>query len=118
MYSSMISRIAAARLYSVLPTRTLIRFSLSQYLFVSASRHESYGLTIAEAEAAGCRIVSHRHYGASGTVVDCEQPQALAKVLTEMVGAGRTAKRSVAQAPSDAAARLTELLLSPTTNGL
>ena len=87
-------------------------------IFVSASRHESYGLTIAEAEAAGCRIVSHRHYGASGTVVDCGQAPVLATVLTELIGAGRTAKRPVPQVPSDAAARLTELLLSPTTNGL
>jgi len=87
-------------------------------VFVSASRHESYGLTIAEAEAAGCRVVSHRHYGASGTVVDCERPPALAQVLTEMIGAGRTPKRLVPQVPSDAATRLTELLVSPTTNGL
>ena len=87
-------------------------------IFVSASRHESYGLTIAEAAAAGCRVVSHRHYGASGTVVDCGQAPVLAKVLTELIGAGRTAKRPVPQVPSDAAARLTELLLSPTTNGL
>ena len=87
-------------------------------IFVSASRHESYGLTIAEAAAAGCRIVSHRHYGASGTVVDCGEAPALAGVLSEMIGGGRTAKGPVAQAPSDAATRLTELLVSPTTNGL
>ncbi len=87
-------------------------------IFVSASRHESYGLTIAEAAAAGCRIVSHQHYGASGTVVDCGQPAALANVLTGMIQAGRTVKTPATHAPSDAAARLTDLLLSPTTNPL
>lgn len=79
-------------------------------IFVSASRHESYGLTIAEAAGAGCRIVSHQHYGASGTVVDCGQPRALAGVLTELIQHGRTVKTPVPQAPSMAAERLTELL--------
>ena len=79
-------------------------------ILVSASRHESYGLTIAEAAAAGCRIVSHQHYGASGTVVDCGQPQALASVLTGMIQTGRTVKTPATHAPSDTAERLIELL--------
>src|SRR5438034_10920906 len=61
-------------------------------LFVSPSRHESYGLTIAEAAAAGCRIISHPHYGASGTVVDCSDEQALAAAISGMIAAGRTRK--------------------------
>ncbi|MCX7915697.1 MAG: glycosyltransferase family 4 protein, partial [Verrucomicrobiae bacterium] len=58
-------------------------------LFVSPSRHESYGLTIAEAEAAGCRIISHGHYGASGTVVDCDDPVALAAAIRAAAQASR-----------------------------
>jgi len=61
-------------------------------VFVSPSHHESYGLTIAEAQAAGCRIVSHQHYGASGTVVDCADPQALGGALAELIRQGRTRK--------------------------
>jgi glycosyltransferase involved in cell wall biosynthesis len=64
-------------------------------LFVSASRHESYGLTIAEAEAAGCRVISHGHYGARGQVVDCENPKELAAAISEMVRQGRQAKMPV-----------------------
>ena len=44
-------------------------------IFVSPSKHESYGLTIAEALAAGGRVVSHHHYGAEGTVVDSPTPR-------------------------------------------
>ena len=79
-------------------------------VFVSASRHESYGLTIAEAAANGCRIVSHHHYGASGTVVDCDQPCVLAGVLTELIQQGRTVKPPVMPVPNETAERLTELL--------
>jgi glycosyltransferase involved in cell wall biosynthesis len=59
-------------------------------VFVSPSRHESYGLTIAEAEAAGCRIISHSHYGATGTVVDCANPKELGRVISEMVTSDRS----------------------------
>jgi glycosyltransferase involved in cell wall biosynthesis len=62
-------------------------------VFVSPSRHESYGLTIAEAEAAGCQIISHSHYGASGTVVDCGQPRELAREICELVKAGSATRR-------------------------
>jgi len=50
-------------------------------LFVSTSRHESYGLTIAEAEAHGCRVISHGHYGARGVVVDCANTRAFANEI-------------------------------------
>jgi len=50
-------------------------------LFVSPSRHESYGLTIAEAMAHGCRVISHGHYGARGVVVDCADARALANEI-------------------------------------
>ena len=59
-------------------------------LFVSPSRHESYGLTIAEAQSAGCRVISHFHYGASGTIVDCSKPMVLAQTILEVVSTGRT----------------------------
>ena len=62
-------------------------------LFVSASRHESYGLTIAEAQAAGCRIISHHHYGAAGTIVDCGDAQALGRSISEMIAGGRTERQ-------------------------
>jgi glycosyltransferase involved in cell wall biosynthesis len=62
-------------------------------VFVSPSRHESFGLTIAEAEAAGCRVISHSHYGAAGRVVDCSQPRELARVISELIKAGRTVRR-------------------------
>ena len=79
-------------------------------LFVSASRHESYGLTIAEAVAAGCRIVSHHHYGAAGTVVDCSEPHELARVVTELIRAGRTAKGPITETANPVAERLTDIL--------
>jgi len=50
-------------------------------VFVSPSHHESYGLTIAEALAHGCRVISHGHYGAQGQVVDCSDPVALARAI-------------------------------------
>ena len=37
-------------------------------VFVVSSRHESYGLTIVEAMAAGCPIVGLRSYGVEATV--------------------------------------------------
>ncbi len=77
-------------------------------LFVSPSRHESYGLTIAEAEAAGCRIISHGHYGATGTVVDCDDPVALAKAIR---AAAQTPRPSPVTTTGHAAARIKELLL-------
>ena len=80
-------------------------------VFVSPSRHESYGLTIAEAQAAGCRIISHTHYGATGTVVDCAKPRALAAALREMIAAGRTERQSPPPSiSSNAAAQLARLL--------
>lgn len=79
-------------------------------VFVSPSRHESYGLTIEEARAAGCRIVSHGHYGATGTVVDCGKPRELARALNEMIAAGPTPKSNAPQPISDAAARLAEIV--------
>jgi len=81
-------------------------------LFVSASRHESYGLTIAEAAAAGCRIVSHQHYGAAGTVVDCSQPRELARVLTDLIRAGRTVKSPLEEPTNLVAERLEAVLTS------
>lgn len=63
-------------------------------VFVSPSRHESYGLTIAEAQRAGCRVVSHRHYGAAGTVIDCDSPRELGHALSELIRQGRTPKQS------------------------
>lgn len=63
-------------------------------LFVSPSRHESYGLTIAEAQSAGCRIISHSHYGATGTVVDCADPRVLARAISEAIASGRARRHS------------------------
>lgn len=80
-------------------------------IFVSPSRHESYGLTIAEALAAGCRVISHNHYGAAGEVVDCGDPKALGAVLTAMVASGRTQKSQAGKSePSLAAQKLAEIL--------
>lgn len=62
-------------------------------LFVSPSRHESYGLTIAEAQVAGCQIISHSHYGAAGRIVDCGDARALALAISEMIAAGRTERQ-------------------------
>ena len=78
-------------------------------LFVSASRHESYGLTIAEAEAAGCRVISHSHYGARGRVVNCDEPAELAAALNKEIARGRSAKQPVV-VKSDAAARLAAVI--------
>jgi glycosyltransferase involved in cell wall biosynthesis len=80
-------------------------------IFVSPSRHESYGLTIAEALAAGCRVVSHNHYGAEGEVVDCANPEALAAVLSTMGSGGRTHQCEVGNSePSHAAQKLAGIL--------
>jgi glycosyltransferase involved in cell wall biosynthesis len=84
-------------------------------LFVSPSRHESYGLTIAEAVSAGCRVVSHPHYGASGIIVDCSKPMVLAQAIADMMAAGRT-PRSTRPEPKPtgspgAAEQLVELLV-------
>ncbi|HVM59627.1 MAG TPA: glycosyltransferase family 4 protein [Verrucomicrobiae bacterium] len=82
-------------------------------IFVSPSRHESYGLTIAEALAAGCRVISHNHYGAQGEVVDCADPRALAAALSAMVTHGRTQKpASPRPEPSRAAEELAKILCS------
>ncbi len=81
-------------------------------IFVSPSRHESYGLTIAEALAAGCRVISHSHYGAEGEVVDCADPKALGTALSAMIAQGRTQKAGIAQpAPSRVAEQLAEVLI-------
>jgi len=79
-------------------------------LFVSPSRHESYGLAIAEAQAAGCRVISHNHYGASGTVVDCSDPATLARAISAVLATGRTPKTGVVPSPSRVAEQLAELL--------
>jgi glycosyltransferase involved in cell wall biosynthesis len=78
-------------------------------LFVSPSRHESYGLTIAEAEAAGCRILSHHHYGAKGRVVNCDDPRTIADAIDAMLREGRVPK-TLTTAPSDTAERMAALL--------
>jgi glycosyltransferase involved in cell wall biosynthesis len=81
-------------------------------IFISPSRHESYGLTIAEALAAGCRVISHSHYGAEGQVVDCADPKALGLALSIMVSRGRTNKVQVAKpGPSRVADHLAEILI-------
>jgi glycosyltransferase involved in cell wall biosynthesis len=84
-------------------------------LFVSPSLHESYGLSIAEATSAGCRVVSHHHYGASGTVIDCSKPMVFARIILEAVTAGRTPKSLPLEAPATAAhgpaPQLAELLV-------
>ncbi len=79
-------------------------------IFVSPSKHESYGLTIAEALAAECRVVSHHHYGAEGSVVDCSDPRALAKALSELIALGRTVKTGTGSQPSPAAEKIAALL--------
>lgn len=80
-------------------------------IFVSPSKHESYGLTIAEALAAECRVVSHHHYGAEGAVVDCSDPKALAKILGELIARSRTVKMGKAgREPSPAAEKMAALL--------
>jgi len=79
-------------------------------LFVSPSRHESYGLTIEEALAAGCRVISHHHHGARGEVVDCGDPRALAAAINSAMATGRTQQPPITPAPSAAAARLVALL--------
>lgn len=81
-------------------------------IFVSPSKHESYGLTIAEALAAGCRVVSHHHYGAEGTVVDCSDPKALAATISAMIADGRTKKTGETTRPSQAAEQLAALLVA------
>ena len=80
-------------------------------LFVSTSRHESYGLTIEEARATGCRVISHRHYGASGVIVDCADTHAFAAAISAAIAAGRTQRESTGTHRSDAAQKLAELLL-------
>ena len=79
-------------------------------IFVSPSKHESYGLTIAEALAAGCRVISHHHYGAEGTVVDCSDPKALGAAISAMIADGRTKKAGEAGRRSQAAEHLAALL--------
>lgn len=80
-------------------------------IFVSPSRHESYGLTIAEALAAGCQVISHSHYGAVGEVVDCANRKALGATLSSLIARGRTQKPETTPSnPSRAAAQLGEVL--------
>jgi len=81
-------------------------------IFVSPSRHESYGLTIAEALAAGCRVISHRHYGAEGEVVDCGDPKALGAALGAMVAQGHTKKAGIPKPePSRVAEQMAKVLI-------
>lgn len=79
-------------------------------LFISPSRHESYGLTVAEAAAVGCPIITHHHYGAVGTVIDCTQPTALARAIDQFIAARPRAKVPAWSATNHAATRLAELL--------
>jgi glycosyltransferase involved in cell wall biosynthesis len=58
-------------------------------LFVSPSVHESYGLAIAEARSAGCRVISHGHYGSTGWILDCGDARTLAAAISDEVRAGR-----------------------------
>ena len=81
-------------------------------IFVSPSKHESYGLTIAEALAAECRVVSHHHYGAEGEVVDCADSKALANALDKLIAEGRTAKTGRAAHESSPAAEKVAALLT------
>jgi glycosyltransferase involved in cell wall biosynthesis len=82
-------------------------------IFVSPSRHESYGLTIAEALAAGCRVISHNHYGAEGHVVDCAHPKALGQAINTMIAQGRTQKAELAKPePSRMAKQMAEVLMT------
>lgn len=83
-------------------------------LFVSPSHHESYGLTIAEALAHGCRVISHGHYGARGQVVDCADAKALAAEI-EAAARERPPRRPPTEsstAGKDVAAVLAELAKS------
>lgn len=79
-------------------------------LFVSCSRHESYGLTIAEAQAAGCPVISHTHYGAAGTVVNCDDARALAGAINAFVAKGRQPRVGGVRTESNTAQKLAELL--------
>jgi hypothetical protein len=74
--------------------------------------HESYGLTIAEALAAECRVVSHHHYGAAGEVVDCADSKALANTLGKLIANGRTIKTGKAGRESSPAAEKMATLLT------
>jgi len=80
-------------------------------LFVSPSRHESYGLTIAEALAHGCRVISHNHYGASGVVVDCANAKMLAAEIEAMARqrVPRVAVRKDSNAAKEVATLLAEM---------
>lgn len=78
-------------------------------LFVSPSRHESYGLTIAEAMAHGCRVISHGHYGARAEVVDCADPHALAREIMTTAAQGRP-PRTVSTEPHTSAQQVANLL--------
>jgi len=81
-------------------------------IFVSPSKHESYGLTIAEALGAECRVISHHHYGAEGEVVDCANSRALANALGKLITQGRTAKTGAAVRESSSAAEKLAALLT------
>ena len=80
-------------------------------LFVSPSRHESYGLTIAEAMAHGCRVISHGHYGARGVVVDCGDTRGLAGEIEAVALQGRM-PRECHTVLSDAGTRVADVLLA------
>jgi glycosyltransferase involved in cell wall biosynthesis len=77
-------------------------------LFVSPSHHESYGLTIVEALAHGCRVISHGHYGARGVVVDCAETKALAGEIE--AAARQRVERTVTSYCSSAATEIATIL--------
>ena len=60
---------------------------------------------------AGCRVVSHHHYGAAGEVVDCSDWKSLAVTLSRLIARGRTLKNETGERePTQAAASLAALL--------
>jgi glycosyltransferase involved in cell wall biosynthesis len=77
-------------------------------LFVSPSLHESYGLTIAEAMAAGCPVISHGHYGARGEIVDCSDPVSLAAGIESAMNGVRATEGP--GLPMNSAKRMSEIL--------
>ncbi len=79
-------------------------------LFLSPSHHESYGLTIAEAQAAGCPVISHDHYGARGEVVDCANAKQFAVAIMKFAGEKRRDKRPPNPTPSNAAKNLAAVM--------
>jgi glycosyltransferase involved in cell wall biosynthesis len=97
-------------------------FSLSQ-LFISASIHESYGLTIVEAMRAGLAVLASDHYGVRDFLCDhfgrmvrypslAQAPRSLADSLRELLSdpkkleeMGRRAQQAASEMPFSRAAK-------------